>query len=341
MNVFRVASIAVIGICVSCNPVVACTTDKLQCLLADLENDPHGDLHSVVVVQDGEMIAEKYYNGGDEGTLVDVRSAGKSVTSLLFGIARDQGAVHSMEDPVEKYWPDAKSSAIGSVSLVDLLTMRTGLDADGNNPNSAGYEDHMDASDDPQAFALEVPNMERPGTRYRYNSLAAYVTGIVVGRATGLGLETFARKNLFEPLNIEHWQWQKDRSGLTKGQGNLFLTARGFTRIGQMVLDSGVYNGQQVVSRSWIDESLKPRVDVSAYEPNATGYGYYWFYQTYVVNDRQINVSFASGNGGNKIYLIPELNMVVSVMSRAYGQGRGQRRSENILKAILAARPPD
>jgi len=198
----------------------------------------------------------------------------------------------------------------------------------------------MDAADDPLSFALAVPGADEPGTRYRYNSLAAYVAGIVIGRATGDGLENFARDNLFEPLKIKRWDWQEDRAGYTKGQGNLFLTAPDFARIGEMVLNGGAYNGQQVVSAEWIEESLKPRVDVSDSEPNASGYGYYWFHQVYALNGRSIEVSFASGNGGNKIYVIPEFNLVVSIMSRAYGQGRGQRRSEDILKAILATQRP-
>lgn len=309
-------------------------------MLAGLENDEHGDLHSVIVIRNGVPVAEQYYNGGDRRTLIDVRSAGKSVTSLLFGIALDQGAVESLDDPVEKYWPEAEGSAIGPVRLADLLTMRSGLDADGNDPESPGYEGRMDAADDPLAFAMSVPALEEPGTRYRYNSLAAYVAGIVIGRATGGGLEDFARDRLFEPLNIERWDWQEDRAGYTKGQGNLFLTAPDFARIGELVLNKGVYDGHQVVSGEWIEESLQPRFDISDSDPFASGYGYYWYHQVYPVNDRSIEVSFASGSGGNKIYVISEFDLVVSIMSRAYGQGRGQRRSEDILEAILAAQRP-
>jgi len=340
LNTFRITILAAITFCASCAPAEDCATTSLQCILAAFENDKHGDLHSVTLIQNGVTVAEQYYNGGDPQTLVDVRSAGKSVTSLLFGIALDQRAIESLDDPVAKYWPDAEGSAIGPVRLADVLTMRTGLDADSNNPDSPGYEDNMDESDDPLVFALAVPSAEEPGTKYRYNSLAAYVAGVVVGRATGDGLGSFARSTLFEPLQIERWDWQEDRSGQTKGQGNLFLTAPGFARIGEMVLNGGVYNGQQVVSRDWIEENLKPQVDVSDSESNASGYGYYWFHQVYPLNGRSIEVSFASGNGGNKIYVIPEFDLVVSIMSRAYGQGRGQRRSEDILKAILATQHP-
>lgn len=312
--------------------------DSLQSTLDDFENDEHGDLLSVTVLQNGKRVAERFYNGADSRTLCDVRSAGKSVTSLLFGIALDRGAIESLDDAVETYWQESKGSAIGSVRLVDLLTMRTGLDADGDDPSSSGHEDKMDASNDPLAFALTVPGKDEPGTSYRYNSLAAYVAGIVIGRATERGLEELAREHLFGPLGIERWDWQEDRAGQTKGQGNLFLTADGFARIGEVVLNRGMYDGRRVISGDWIRESLKPRFDISASDPYANGYGYYWYHQTYPVAGRAVDVFFASGNGGNKIYVIPDLDMVVSVMSRAYGQGRGQRRSENILKAILETR---
>lgn len=333
----RIPVAAAISVCASCTPVEDPELGAIQSALNAFENDEHGDLCSVLVLHNGDLIAERYYNGGDDRTLVDVRSAGKSVTSLLFGIAVDQGAIEGVDDPVAKYWPEAEGSPVGAIRLVDLLTMRSGLDADGNNPSSAGYEDKMDAADDPISLVLKVPRAEEPGTRYRYNSLAAYVTGIVIARATGMGLEEYARENLFAPLEIERWDWQEDRAGYTKGQGNLFLTAPGCARIGQMVLNGGVYNGSQIVSSEWIEESLKPRVDVSERESNAIGYGFFWFHQTYPVNGRSIDVYFASGNGGNKIYVIPALDMVVSIMSRAYGQAHGQRRSEEILKAILAA----
>ncbi len=336
LTAFRPAIVAAIALCAACAPADDRANGSLQRALAAFENDEHGDLHSVIVIQHGVLVAEQYYGDGDRQALVDVRSAGKSVTSLLFGIALDQGAIESLDDPVAKYWPETDGSAIGRVRLADVLTMRTGLDADGDNPESYGYEGRMDAADDPLAFVMSVPGADEPGTRYRYNSLAAYVAGIVIGRATGEGLEEFARDNLFDPLKIGRWDWQEDRAGYTKGQGNLFLTPPGFARIGEMVLNDGAYDGRQVVNSEWIEESLKPRFDISDSDPFASGYGYYWYHQTYPLNGRSIEVSFASGSGGNKIYVIPELDMVVSIMSRAYGQGRGQRRSEDVLKAVLA-----
>lgn len=308
---------------------------KIEAILAAYDQDNYDDLQSVVVVRNGQWLAERYFNGANSNTLVDIRSAGKSITSLLMGIALDIGAVDNLDDPVQKYWPDAAGTALGPIPIRHVLTMRTGLNANADNPSSPGYEDNMDTSNNPLAVALAVPVLDAPGTAYRYNSLAAYMTGIVVGRSTGAGLETLAREKLFGPLDITHYDWQEDRSGITKGQGNLSLTARGFARIGEMVLNRGTYGGRRIVSERWINESLTPHVDISTSTSNAAGYGYYWYQTSYDVGGRSVEVFFASGNGGNKIYIIPKRDMMVSVMSTAYGQGRGHRRSEAILKDIL------
>jgi len=332
---FRIFLLSATAILASCAQIKGCSSDNLTCALAPFSADEFGDLHSVIIIQNGESIFEQYYNGGTQDTRIDVRSAGKSVTALLMGIALEQKAIKTLGDTVSEYWPESKDTAVGAVRLDDLLTMRTGLDADANNPASLGYEDYMDESNDPMAFALTVPNLVEPGTQYSYNSLAAYITGIVLGRATGKEFGEFARIYLFEPLEIKNLDWQKDRSGITKGQGNLFLTAQGFARIGQLLLDGGLFEGRQVVSAEWIKEILTPKVDISEAESNAVAYGYYWYQQFYSINEKQLEVWFASGNGGNKIYLIPELEMVVSVMSDAYGQGRSHRRSEKILLMTL------
>lgn len=308
---------------------------SVQSVLEKFEDDEHNDLQSVIVIQNNELVGEKYYNGSESRTLVDIRSAGKSITSLLFGIAVDQKFIESLEDPVEKYWKEAKDKDIGSVRIKDLLTMRSGLDADANNPDSQGNEDNMDESKDPLTLVLNVPNKEEPGTRYRYNSHAAYTVGVIISNAVDQDLEEFAKTNLFNPLGITQWYWMEDLSGQTKGQGNLFLSAPDLARIGNMVLNKGLHNNQQIVSSAWIEESLTPKVDVSAFESNAVGYGYYWFYQEQSLNGKITQVYFASGNGGNKIYVVPELHMVVTILSRAYGHGYGHRRSESILKSIL------
>lgn len=313
----------------------ATAAEPLSSVLPQWDRDEHPDLRSVLVIRNDSIIAERYYNGETADTLHDIRSAGKSVTALLVGAAIDRANIADAGTPIQRYWPASKRTAIGDVTLDNVLTMRSGLDAFDADAASPGNEDKMDEAADPAAFALAVPRQTTPGARYRYNSVTAYIAGVTVEHATGMTMENFARGALFAPLGIARWQWESDAAGHTKGQGNLSLRTRDLARIGQMVLGKGVYQGRRVIGAAWIDAMLAPHVDIGALDRYADHYGYFWYSKTHSIGTHRIPVHFASGNGGNKLYLVPSLDMVVVVTSSAYGKGYGQLRSENILKAIL------
>ncbi|MCD9030392.1 beta-lactamase family protein [Luteimonas sp. Y-2-2-4F] len=318
-------------------PAAAAPPQGPPALLARWDRDEHPDLRGVVVLHRGRRVAERYYNGAEADELHDVRSAGKSVTALLVGIAIDRGAIGSVDDPVARYWAAAADRPIGQVPLRDVLTMRSGLDAFDEDPDSPGHEDRMDAAADPQAFVLGLPRVDPPGARYRYNSATAYVAGVVVANAARETMGAFAGRELFAPLGIADWRWDADASGMTKGQGNLRLTTRGLAAIGEMVRNGGRANGRRVVGEAWIAQMLAPRVDIAAVDPSAEGYGYFWYRKEHRIGGAAVPVSFASGNGGNKIYVAPACDLVVAITSSAYGRGHGQRRSEAILLAVLTA----
>jgi CubicO group peptidase (beta-lactamase class C family) len=308
---------------------------RLVAELTRFDADEHPDLQGVVVMREGRIVAERYFNAATADTLFDARSAGKSITALLVGIAIDQGAIRSVDDPVATYWPEAANSAIGDVHLRDVLTMRSGLAAFDDDPDSPGNEDLMDAAADPLAFVLSVPRADPPGTRYRYNSVTAYVAGVVVAKATGRSMAEFARGALFEPLGITQWRWASDASGYTKGQGNLALSTRGLATIGELVRQNGRFGDRRILSAAWLGAALAPTVGIADEDPYADGYGYFWYEKTQQIGGQPVAVSFASGNGGNKIYVVPSRRLVVAITSTAYGHGYGQRRSEQILRTLL------
>lgn len=307
----------------------------LERVLARWDGDARADLKAVVVLRDGRLAAERYYNGNDAQSLHDIRSAGKSVTALLAGIAADRGRLR-FEQPARGCLP-ASMPALADARVSDLLSMRSGLDADDENPQSPGNEDRLDEAADPVAFAASVPRREPPGTRYAYNSLTAYLAGLCVEGAMRQPLDALAGESLFAPLGIDRWQWQRDAGGHAKGQGNLSLRARDFARIGQMALDRGRWQGREILRADTLDAILAPRVRIADVDPYADAYGYFWYRRTQRIGGRDIEVVFASGNGGNKLYLVPSLRTVVAIQSSAYGRGYGQRRSQDLLRALLGA----
>jgi CubicO group peptidase (beta-lactamase class C family) len=176
-----------------------------------------------------------------------------------------------------------------------------------------------------------------PGAKYVYCSLNAFLTGAIVENVSHMPLSQFAKTELLDPLGMQRFSWRQVPVGRNTGQGNLSITTRDEAAIGQLMLSDGVVNGRRILSHDWIAKSLASQVAISDSDPYADFYGYMWYTKAEPVGDHRVEVHFASGNGGNKIYVIPPLHMVVAITSSAYGQSYGQRRSQDILLKILAA----
>ena len=314
--------------------------NALDTLYGRLADDPNKDIKGVVVLRHDKLVSEAYFNGDNADTLHDIRSATKSITSLLVGIAIKRGLIRSEDDSIAKYLPGLPRDGKENIAIHDLLTMRSGLDADDTDSTSPGAEDNLDKSSDWIKTIYQVPMKRRPGEKYVYSSINAFLAGAIVQHAAGERLDIFARRTLFEPMGITRFAWRQIPIGQTAGQGNLQITARDFAKFGILVLHKGEYGGHQIIDPDWIEKSTASRVDIAAVDPYADQYGYMWYSKTQRLGERDIEVHFASGNGGNKIYVVPSLDMVIAITSSAYNQAYGQRRSQDILLALLAAAQP-
>jgi CubicO group peptidase (beta-lactamase class C family) len=309
----------------------------LDSLYTTMAQEPHHDLKGIVIVRDGRLVSEHYFNGDSVETLHDIRSATKSITSILMGIAVQKGLVHSVDDSIALYLPGLPKDGKEKITINDLLTMRSGLDAYDNDPSSPGNENRLDRSSDWIRTVYAVPMKLTPGTKYVYCSLNAFLTGAIIENVSRRPLDQFAKTNLFGPLGIENYSWRHVPVDRTTGQGNLSITTRDEAAIGELMLDDGVVHGQRILNHDWIAHSLANQVAISDRDPYADFYGYMWYSKAEPIGSYRIEVRFASGNGGNKIYIAPSLHTVIAITSSAYNQGYGQRRSQDILLRILAA----
>jgi CubicO group peptidase (beta-lactamase class C family) len=310
---------------------------ELQSIYAYMAQEEHHDLKGIVIVRDGRLISERYFNGDSVDSLVDIRSATKSITSMLMGIAIAKRLVHSVDDSIALYLRGLPKDGKEKITIKDLLNMRSGLDADDQNPVSPGNEDRLDQSTDWIHTAYSVPMKRAPGTKYLYCSLNAFLAGAIIENVSGVPLDQFAKTNLFTPLGIERYSWRHVPVDRTTGQGNLSITTRDLATIGELMLSGGVVNGRSILSHDWVAQSLASQVAISDSDLYADSYGYMWYTKAEPVNGRKIEVHFASGNGGNKIYIIPSLNMVVAITATAYNRPYRHQRSTDILLRILAA----
>ena len=311
------------------------------------------NLHSILVERQGRLVAEQYQSGRDRsvyglfsrphdfGPTVrhDLRSIGKSVTSLLFGIALQKGLIGKVSTPVLDLYPELSDLATPekkAITLEHLLTMSSGL-AWHEGEGLINDEFHLIWKNTPSRFVLKHPMATSPGSAFNYNGGGTTILADLISRATGKPFKEFARTELFEPLGIQDWEWVADVHGRAMPFNGLRMRPRDLAKIGRLVLDQGRWQGRQLVAEAWIRASLQPRL--------ATGvadfrYGYQWWAGTVTWQGRTLPWNAGFGNGGQRLFLVPDLDLVVVTTAGAYGQLTTARRVNQLLQEIVTAVQP-
>lgn len=307
------------------------------------------NIHSVIVVRHGRLVAECYQRGKDRGNysifahvrdfgptdVHDVRSVGKSVISLLLGIARQQGKLGGLTTPAIDYYPEypeLATPARKAITLEHLLTMTSGLQW--NQDGGVLDDEHRLAwTRSPYRFVLSRAVVAVPGTKFDYNSGDNAVLADILTRATGMPWKDFARKALFEPMGITDWEWETDLHGRPMSYSGLRLRPRDMAKLGLLVVNHGQWQGHQLVPSDWIDASLRTRVATGF---DGMGYGYQWWTGTVNWHRRVLGWAAAFGNGSQRIFVLPDLDLSVVVTAGAYGDLQVARRVNAFLKDVVA-----
>ncbi|GAB3165025.1 serine hydrolase domain-containing protein [Microbispora hainanensis] len=295
-------------------------------------------LHGVVVARRGRIVLE-WYGGGEDhmlntplghvhfgpDTLHDLRSVTKSLVALLYGLALESGLVPEPGEPLLSLFPEYAGLAAdprrAGLTIGHALTMTMGLEWDESAPYTSpeNSEIAMELAPDRCRYVLERPFVEEPGEQWRYSGGAAALAGAIVEKGTGLRLQEFARTALFEPLGAGPFEWSAGSDGSALAASGLRLTPRGLARIGQAILNREIAPG-------WIGEMLRPRVP--AWE--GVSYGYLW----YVGRDGRAT---AMGNGGQRLFLLPDLDLVVVVTAGAYDEAGQDTAPRAVLEDVVLA----
>jgi CubicO group peptidase (beta-lactamase class C family) len=241
----------------------------------------------LLVLKDGRVVFERYWLGNDATTQAASWSVGKSFVSALVGVAVDEGAVGSVEDPVSRYAPMLEGSAYDGVRLKDVLQMSSGVrwNEDYSDPKSDINRWLRILSDGGSldAFAAGCVRGVEPGTYNRYNTTDTHVLGMVVRGATGRSLTEYFREKLWDPLGAEADAfWIVDSTGVEVAGGGLNAVLRDFARLGELYRNGGVWNGRRLLSEAWVRASVTPDAPhlMPGPRPSADhslGYGYQWW----------------------------------------------------------------
>jgi len=294
------------------------------------------DVHAILIARHGSLVYEHYFKGEDEDwgtslgdiehgpdTLHDLRSVGKSVNALILGIAIDRGWVPGVDTPLLQLLPryaDLRSPKKDRIRLRDVLTMSMGLKWDQwTSSLRDNSEIQMDNAADPYRYVLSQPVWDAPGTEWNYSSGGAALITAVLQQATGKPEDVLAQQVLFAPLGITNVAWHRWRNGDANAESGLRMLPRDLLKIGQLVLNRGAWNGRQIVSAAWIDAATKPQIRTSQqYGASGYSYGYQWWIGHSQVNGQRVDWPFGNGLGGQRLFVVPQLDMVVLVMAGLY-----------------------
>ncbi len=278
-------------------------------------------LYSLLVIKNGYLIAEDYFNEGSIDQKDRLQSVTKSFTSALVGIALEQGYLSSVDQNMLDFFPEVADQITDprkkQITIRELLEMRTVYPWEETDP--ALWDGLLSGHYPP--LIEEFPLIADPGTQFHYSNLSSNWLGIIVDRATGTNLKAYAEENLFLPLGVEAGEWGTDAEGHNNGCGDLHLTPRDAARFGLLYLNDGVFEGNQVVPADWVHDSLhRYSEDINltgGFPPNwglsfrDIGYGYQWW--SAMVGEHHFD--YAAGHGGQFIVLLDELDMVIVATS--------------------------
>jgi CubicO group peptidase (beta-lactamase class C family) len=282
---------------------------------------------SVLIARGGKLAYEAYFEG-DAETLRDTRSCTKSITGMLAGIAIEDGRIPGVGAPALSYLagrayqsPDPRKAAL---TVEDLLTMSSILECDDWNEYSRGNEERMYLVEDWIQFALDLPvrgfqrgrepARQPHGRSFSYCTAGVMLLGEVLRQSTGQPADELANARLFGPLGIATSEWVYSPLGLPMTGGGLRLRSRDLLKLAQLYASGGEWGGRRVVRQRWVEDSMKPHARID----EKSEYGYLLWLRSFGPKGSERRVAYMSGNGGNKVVIVPELDLVAVLTSTNY-----------------------
>lgn len=297
------------------------------------EGAAHSYLYSMLVVRNGQLIAERYYNGADSSQLRSVASVTKSVSGLLIGQALGDGKIASTADTLAKLLPAELAKTpnpyAAGITLQQLLDMCGGQAWD-----EAVRQRDATTAPDMTAFALALPSDGKvQGKVFTYTTASSHLMSPILKNATGTDPYTLAGKNLFEPLGIKQSYWSRDASGSLHGSFGLQLRTRDLMKMAWMASQGGMWQGRSVVPRAWLADSHAPHVKGIGSNGELYSLGYSNLWWTGMIAG--LPVSLAWGYGGQFAIIVPSMNMCIATAANLEVPYMTAARQEEVIMGMI------
>jgi CubicO group peptidase (beta-lactamase class C family) len=325
------------------------SSEKLRSMEAAVRAGDFKKIGSVLVARHGKLVYEGYFDG-DASTLRDTRSATKSITDILLGIAIGEKRLSDVDARVFALLPERARRVQNpdprkdKMTVEDLITMSSPLECDDWNDASRGNEERMYVIEDWAQFILDLPvrgrmrvgkKPEEPkyGRYFSYCTGGVFVLSEVLQKVTGQRTDRYAQSKLFGPLGISDAEWVYSPMNVPQTGGGLRLTSRDLLKIGQLYLNGGTWQGSPIVDQAWVKVSTQPHAQID----EQTDYGYLWWLKAFKSGENAFPAFFMSGNGGNKVCVFRGLDLVVVITSTNYNTRGMHEQTEKLLTDYVLA----
>lgn len=293
---------------------------------------------SLVVIKNGELLIEEYFNEASRNTLHDTRSVGKSFASTMTGIAIEEGFIKSTDQTLSEFYDLHKyanySPKKDNVTLKSLLTMSSGFDGSDKNYDSPGNEEKMYPTNNWVKFTLNLSmdTTKQIGKKWDYFTAGVVVLGDIIHKSVPGGLEKYADKKLFKPLGISNYKWQHTPQNVANTAGGMQMNSLDYAKYGQLYKNKGIWNGKQILSAEWVQKTM---TNYFSETPNQTAYGFLFWNQKFSVNGKSYETFLCNGNGGNKIIIFKDRPLVIIVTATAYNQPYSHSQVDQMLQEYI------
>lgn len=312
----------------------------LQQLEQSIEAGDLGKIRAVAAEQHGVTVYRKRFGQGEPGDLIDIRSAGKSITALAVGAAIADGAIPGTDLAVWPYLGRPRGEPFDSITVQDLLDMSSALDCNDWDRRSPGQEERMYRERVWRDFALALPAREYAREAngvgpFSYCTAGVFLLGQVVQQATGERFDRYVERRLFAPLGIAGAEWRQSRSGEIQSGGQLTIGDEALLKIGRLMLSRGKWEGKQIVPADWVETLFRPRHELSQF----VRYGNLWWMTPLRSKIGYVGALMMKGNGGNILAVVPDYDAVLLVQAENYNRDNAELFSFTVLTALLESLP--
>jgi hypothetical protein len=295
-------------------PVTTINRQKVNLPLMDsltyaIMNERYPDVHSLLIARNDSLVYEEYFYTFNSTFLQNIQSVTKSFVSALTGIALTKGEIKELKDPLCRYLPDYHellcSEQNKTITLHNVLSMSTGLEWDEATYDYGDPQNSLSMTgSDPLGYLFTRKRSLTP--EFAYNSLNHSTMNAVLKNSTRMDNAAEITSRLLTPLGIESFFLGKEDHGVL---GDIELRPRDMMKLGQLYLQEGKWNGKEIVTQAWVNESTSTKINTGS----GLGYGYFWWTRDFKWKGKTVRSFFAWGYGGQYIFVVPELNLVVAL----------------------------